>query len=90
MMRLIEICETMKNLINTTGCNLTVGIDINNNFYCHLEDCYINENGVLNGDCGRGKELADAMEKYLTLIRGKKLVIHPSGKNRKEMFVIGW
>ena len=89
-MKLMEICEAIKNLMNTTGCNLIVGSDINNNFYCKLEDCYIAENSVLNGDCGRGKTIEDAMEEYLALIRGRKLVIHPSGKNRKEMFVIGW
>ena len=86
-MELMEICETIKNLIRETGCNLTVGQDINDNFYCHLEDCYIGENGVLNGECGRGKTLEDAMRSYLRIIKGRKIVIHPSAKNRREIFI---
>ena len=87
-MSIYETCEKIKGLMITTGCNLIVGEDLNGNTYCNLDDCYIKKGVALDGTHGRGKDLIDAIGDYLEFVNGKTIVVHPSGKNRKEIYVM--
>ena len=87
-MSIYEACETIKGLMVTAGCNLIVCEDVNGNMYCHLDDCYIKNGVALDGTPGRGRDLIDAIGSYLELVKGKAIVVHPSGKNRKEIYVM--
>ena len=87
-MSIYEACETIKGLMLTTGCNLIVGETTNGNMYCHLDDCYIKKGVALDGSPGKGRDLIDAIADYLELVKGKTIVVHPSGKNRKEIYVM--
>ena len=87
-MSIYEACEIMKGLMLTTGCNLIVGETASGNMYCHLDDCYIKDGVALDGSPGKGKDLIDSVADYLDLVKGKTLVVHPSSKDRKEIYVM--
>ena len=88
MTDIIFVTEKIRDLMVATGVNLIVGVDVHGKWYCHLEDSYISMGWALNGESGRGETFLDAIQDYIETIRGKTLIIHPSGNNRKEIYIM--
>ena len=80
--------NSLKALIKATGCNLWVGVDISDNFYCYLYDCYIKDGSVLRDKYGKGHTIEEAVDDFINVVRHETLIVHPGSDSRKEISVL--
>jgi hypothetical protein len=85
MERLTEISKALSAKIILEKYN---DIRIDRQYQCYLEYVEIKDDAVLVGVRGRGSTQEDAIEDYMSQIKGKLLVYNAMRSDRKEVFII--
>ena len=74
--------------IINTNIIITYYHNQSNRYSAHFESCEILKDGILNSAYGNSNNPIDALNNYISKIRGKRIVFYAMSKNhRKEMIV---
>lgn len=73
--------------------NVTVNLivekrKLDNKIMVHFEDAYESDGCVLIGLYGTGESVEEAATNYYEKIKGKKMIVNPSSKTRKEIIFL--
>lgn len=82
-MKLIEYLDCINQ-----GIELRYYPNQNNRWCAHFENCDIMEENMLRGAHGNSDSPEKAIEDYLSMVRGKRIVFHAHNKEFRREYVV--